>query len=186
MIKSYRSGLALLELLFGIMIMAVLMKIALPSFQNLIPTYKEKLFLNRLNGLMQTAIQRAIKRRMLHKIVFDLDKRIISLEEVVDEKETKKPTKPIRESLLSAPCPIPDSIEVKQLFVEGFDEIARYMGNRKAARVWFFVLPNGSAQAVIINMMDASQEIANNPKVISLVLNPFSIQFDVYDDWQKP
>ncbi|QQR63205.1 hypothetical protein IPH67_01890 [bacterium] len=84
-------------------------------------------------------------------------------------------------------CEIPPFIEIKQFFIEGFDEIARYQGNKNAARVWFFLVPEGMAQKVVINMFDnGSKDEKGNPRSIGLVLNPLTARFYVYDEFQKP
>ena len=76
------------------------------------------------------------------------------------------------------------SESVTRWFIENFDEIGKYLGNKKAARVWFFISPDGKTQSVIVNLIDQTNN--ENPYLLSLVLNPFSGQFEVYDSFQKP
>jgi hypothetical protein len=61
----------------------------------------------------------------------------------------------------------------------------RYVG-RSSDKVWFFVIPEGLTQAVTINLFDTKDLLQNKkPRPVGLVLNPFSAQFSVYDQFQK-
>jgi prepilin-type N-terminal cleavage/methylation domain-containing protein len=177
-----KPAFGLLELLIVIAIMALLLTIAVPQFSSFIPRYQRTQFFNRLNALVQAGILRSLKNKKFHTITFDLEKKLIILEEWSDTEKTKKPI--AHESSLTKPCPIPNNIEIKQIFIEKFDEIGKYLGNKKAARVWFFISGEGKTQSVIVNAID--QKNNNNQQAISLVLNTFSGQFELYDSFQKP
>jgi hypothetical protein len=48
-------------------------------------------------------------------------------------------------------------------------------------------MPEGECQKVIINMTDSSKETNDKGfKTISLLLNPLTARFYVYDEFQKP
>jgi len=178
-----KNGFGLLELLVTIAIMALLLTIAVPSFTSFIPRYKRNQFINKLNSLVQTGRLRAQKTKNYQTITFDIAKQEIILEEWSNTEKKKKSF--AHESYLSRPCVLPKNIEIKQLFIEGFDEIGKYTGNKKAARVWFFIAPSGKTQSVSINMIDTETK-KDNGYEFSLVLNPFSGQFRLYDVFQKP
>lgn len=180
--RTIKPAFGLLELLIVIAIMALLFTIAVPQFASFIPQFQRKQFFNRLNALTQASILRSLKNKKFHTITFDLEKKLIILEEWSDIDKVKKPIS--HESSVTKPFSIPNTIEIKQIFVEQFDEIEKYLGNKKAARVWFFVSPEGKTQSVIINGVD--QANIQNPKIFSLILNKFSGQFETYDEFQKP
>ncbi len=83
-----------------------------------------------------------------------------------------------------APFAWPKNLEIKNFYVEGSDEMERIAG-RPDGKIWFFVVPSGLAQNVIINFIDTLDRVNNKPRTIGLVLNPFSAQFKVYDTFQK-
>jgi hypothetical protein len=56
----------------------------------------------------------------------------------------------------------------------------------KTEEMWFYVIPGGMAQDVIINFIDTKDLYNNAPRSVGLVLNPFSAQFKIYDTFQKP
>jgi prepilin-type N-terminal cleavage/methylation domain-containing protein len=179
---TIKPAFGLLELLIVIAIMALLLTIAVPQFSSFIPHYKRTEFFNRFNALTQAGILRSLKNKKFHTITFDLEKGLIILEEWSDTEKAKKALP--HESLLTKPCPIPKNIEIKQIFIEGFDEIGKYLGNKKAARIWFFISPEGKTQSVIVNAIDQSNN--ENPHTLSLILNQFLGQFELYDTFQKP
>lgn len=61
----------------------------------------------------------------------------------------------------------------------------RFVG-RDTGETWFYVVPDGMAQRVTINMTD-SQDIdsGGRPAKIGLVLNPFNAQFTAYDTFKR-
>ena len=183
-----RSGFTLIEILLALVILAIIIAVAVPNFQGLLPSYQREQFLKRFNSLVQSGWQRAIKTRTIHKVTLDVAGKKIRLEAATGQTDAKGEIiyLPVQESALSSQATIPDGFDIKQLFVEGFDEMSRYVGNRKTAKIWFFMMPDGIAQNVIINAFDTNQLINNKPKVVSLVLNPFYAQFSVYDEFQKP
>ena len=82
---------------------------------------------------------------------------------------------------------IPASFSFKQFFVEGYDEIGKYGVGKKLESLWFFIVPDGLSQSVIINIVNKKEKgTAERFRPIGLVLNPFMVQFKAYDTFQKP
>lgn len=179
---THKYGFGILELLLVIAIMALLSSIVAPQFTKLLPKYEQHQFINRLENLVQSALIRAAKEHVFYAITFDLEQNLISLD--VWDKASKKRVPMVHTSPLTKPCAIPKHIEIKQLFVEGFDEIGKYMGNKKAAKIWFYISPEYQAQSVIINMVNITNP--DTPQQISLVLPPLAQGFHVYETFQTP
>jgi hypothetical protein len=57
---------------------------------------------------------------------------------------------------------------------------------KNVQELWFFLVPEGLAQQVTINMIDTVDTFDDKPRHIGLVLNPFLMQFKVYDAFAKP
>jgi hypothetical protein len=91
---------------------------------------------------------------------------------------------PVKGLSISRSLAIPKQLEFQQFFIEGFDEMARSSG-RMTGQMWFFIVPDGLAQDVIINMIDTQDRVQGKPATIGLVLNPFSAHFEVHDSFQK-
>ncbi len=80
----------------------------------------------------------------------------------------------------------PKNYQVKNFFIEGFDEAARYGGGRKMKATWFFLVPDGLTQDVVINAVDMNDRTgARKGKQFSLVLNPFTAHFKEYNGFQQ-
>jgi prepilin-type N-terminal cleavage/methylation domain-containing protein len=185
--RGSNKGFSLLELLVVVAIMGILMSIVVPNFRNLLPGRERKLFIEKLNGLMRSAWQRALVERKLQKVSFDFDKRSIWLESATGAvKEGNPEFTRAKESYTLTAVQIPKVIDVKNFIIEGFDEMGRYGSGRKTTESWFYIIPDGMAQAVTINFLDKSNvNAAGKPRQFGLVLNPFNAQFKVYDAFQK-
>jgi type II secretory pathway pseudopilin PulG len=183
-----KQGIALLDLILAIAILALISLIALPNIGRLMPGYQRKQFLSSLDTLVQAGWQQALVTHAIHKVLFDLSNKIITLERATENVNAKGELEyvPAKGNGISTRCTIPSSIEIKQFFIEGYDEIARYAGNKNAARIWFFIMPDGFCQNVVINMLDAStKDSAQGIKQIGLILNPLNGRFYAYDEFQK-
>ncbi len=180
---------ALLDIILAIAILALISLIALPNIGRLMPGYQRKQFLSTLDNVVQVGWQQALVTQAIHKLLFDLNAGFVTLERATETVNAKGELEyvPAKGNGVSTRCTIPPSIEIKQFFIEGYDEIARYAGNKNAARIWFFIMPDGFCQQVVINMLDTStKDSAQGIKQIGLVLNPLTGRFYAYDEFQKP
>lgn len=185
--RGNNKGFTLLELLVVLAIAGILMAVVVPNFQNMLPGKERKLFIVKLNGLMRLAWQRALVERKTQKIAFDFDKRLIWLESATGAIKDGSPEfARAKGSYIPTSLKIPKVLDIKNFIIEGFDEMSRYGGGRKTTESWFFVIPDGLAQAVTINFLDmGNRNGAGKPRQFGLVLNPFNAQFKVYDSFQK-
>jgi type II secretory pathway pseudopilin PulG len=182
------AGFMLMELLIAMAIIALITAVGLPSIRKSLPRYERQTFIARLNALTQLGWQKTIALHKMSRISFNLAQKKVTLAIATDEidRETKEPKfKPLKSSYLSHSFTIPDSIKIRQLFVEGFDEMKRSTGG-KTEETWFYIIPNGLTQQVTINCVDVKDRIQNKPREIGLVLNPFNAQFKIYDTFQAP
>lgn len=184
-----KSGIAVLDLVFALAVLALIAVLAVPNVGRLMPGYKRRQFLSSVETVVNIGWQQALVTRSIHKVLFDLQEGVIILERATDNVNQKGELEFTRAQVsgVLTRCEIPPFIEIKQFFIEGFDEIARYQGNKNAARVWFFLVPEGMAQKVVINMFDnGSKDEKGHSRSIGLVLNPLTARFYVYDEFQKP
>ncbi len=182
-----RIGFTLFELLIVIAIIAVLGAIIMPNLQRTTPRYEREAFIARLNALVQLGWQQAVIKHKIHKVQFDVGKNIVSLHQDTGQRDLGGDPlfKPVKGLYLSTSFTWPDQFRIKQFFVEGFDEMSRFVG-RKTAEIWFYLMPEGMTQDVVINMVDTKDLRNRKPRPVGLVLNPFTAQFKVYDTLQKP
>lgn len=185
---SNQDGFTLLEILIAIAIIAIISALVVPNIGQLLPRYAREKAISRLNALVQLGWQRAISTHKTHKVQFDINSRIISLQEDTGQPDKKDESIfiPVKTSYLASGFEWPAALDIKQFFIEGFDEMGRFAGRKKTAQIWFFIIPEGLTQDVIININDTSDMKNGSARSFSLVLNPFTAQFEVYDTFQKP
>ena len=177
--KKNRAGFSLLELLIVVAIMGLISVALIPQFASLQTGYGRKQFISRINQLVQFGWQQAVITRKIHRILFDIKNRKASLEVEAGKSAKSKPVfEQLKQVYLSTTITWPDTIIIKQLFIEGFDEMKRF---GKTETIWFYLIPDGMVQAVTINFVDKEQIVDNKPKPVGLVLNPFTAQFKVYN-----
>jgi prepilin-type N-terminal cleavage/methylation domain-containing protein len=180
------SGFGLLELMVAIAIIGMVMATIVPNYQRRIPRVQRENFINSLDNLSQFARQHALTTRKVHKVVFDIANRRAWVEQLITGKKdvTGEPLfAPIKSASVRAVCTWETHFVFRNFLIEGVDELSR--GGKVTEEVWFFIVPDGLAQEVIINIADTKDTINNRARQIGLVLNPFTAQYKVYDEYQK-
>ena len=184
-----KSGFSLIELAIVIAIMGIVALAIVPTMRSP-KSVSPKEFVAKLNTLMQAAWQQALMTNRVQKVLFNFTNKKITLEELVEHSKADEQEKfvPVTSSYLISELAIPPGYTFNNFYIEKKDQMR--MGERKDA--WFFVIPEGLAQEVIINGRDrGNAETAPSAQIrdverFSFVLNPFSAQFTHYDTFQTP
>lgn len=185
---SNKSGFTLLELLIVIALMAILGTIVLPNLKRTSPRHERESFIARFNALTQLASQQALITDKIQQVSVDLKKRTVSLLSATGDAVDRLGNpifKPAQGLVNETVVIIPEQLDVKQFFIEGFDMMAQ-SSRSKTEEMWFYIIPEGMPQNVVINMVDTKDLYQGAPRPVGLVLNPFTVQFKIYDTFQKP
>jgi len=176
------KGFTLLELVIALTIVAILAIVLVPTFRGRKERLQAKEFVAKLNNLMQTAWQQALISQKIQRVKFDFTNKRIGLAEQKDERNLKDFV-PVRGTYADTEFMIPDTYFFRNFYIDGNDQMR--FGKRKKA--WFFVVPSGLSQSVIINIIN-QDETAKEGEIekFGIVLNPFTVQFDYYDVFQRP
>ncbi len=180
------AGFSLLELIAGMALIAILMTVVVPAFRNQTPQARREIFLENMNALTREALIRALETGHAHRILCNLSKRTIFLEEKMDittrdgeiifEQRTCRIGKVGQE--------LPENYEFQQFYIEGIDELAAHGPGQKVEDIYFFVMPEGISQEVIINAVDNAQIHDGAGTPFSMVLNPYQVQFELFNEFQ--
>lgn len=187
----HRSGFTLIEVLVTVAIIALVIGAVVPRFGRGQPLERRMAFVAELNALLGFGWQQALTSNTIHRVTFDFGKQQVSLQ--ADEgagSAGKKGFQEIKNADVVSTVHLPNTYEIKQFFIEDYDEMQRLSG-RGGKDIqfvaYFCIVPEGLVQAVIINAIDKSDLDEQGRAVrFSLVMNPFSGQWTYHDSFQKP
>lgn len=182
-----KNGFTLLEIIIAVAIVALMTVVTVPSLWRRSPEHERKQAIAQLNSFTYHAWHQAMTTGKVHKVLFNFAQKRVELYRETDKKESNgEPIfEPASRLYIAQSFLWPASLSIKQFIVEGADMMEKFAG-RASETAWFFVIPDGLAQAVTINFVDTKDILfTKKPRSFGLVLNPFSAQFSVYDEFQK-
>ncbi len=180
-----KSGLSFLELIVVILLLGIMATVLIPNLSRLRPGYQRRAFVTELNNLLMFAWRNALITKRVHRLLFDIKKRVVHVQVETQEKGKEKAFYAVQTQYIKTYYQWPENITIKQLFVGKEEQLQR--PGIKTETVWFFVVPEGMSQEVIINALDASDsDVQGKEKQIGLVINPFTVQLSTYETFQKP
>lgn len=186
LVLGNKAGFSFIEIVVVILILAVTLSVAVPGLLKKEPKQQRHLFVQQLDGLLEQASYQALMTRHIQKITFDTSKRELT---VVAEK-TQHQEK--QEEQQPAPAPTfrlawPENLDIEQFFIQGVDEFSAKNSGKTTNEIWFYIIPDAMAQEVIINGRDTKDVRAGEEqKTWSFVLNPFTLRFKIYEEFQSP
>jgi prepilin-type N-terminal cleavage/methylation domain-containing protein len=177
-----KNGFSFLELVVAIFLLSLMATIVVPNLKDMIPGYKQKAFISDFTALILLTWQQTITTGKQHRIYFDFDVNRIEaqVEKQKGGEENKSSYQAVVVPYSRSSIEWPDFLQPKEFYVNGEDELKKVKGEAK--KMWFYLYPEGHAQAIIIN----AQNKQDQKNVMSLVLNPFTLQIKTYDTFQKP
>lgn len=174
------DGFTIIELVVVIAIIGLMAAIALPNLFKPTASKERKVFIAELNGLLYQAWQEALTSHKMTTVEFNFDKNSVTLERVEGFDGEKPKRVPVKSEFVSSTLNWPEHFEVKSFYLEGNE--VRSAGDT----TFFYIMPDGMSQDIIINFYDTKDTLADeSPRPVSLVLNPFVVQFKEYDAFQK-
>lgn len=182
LVVGRNSGFSLLELLVAMFLLGLMATFGLKMLQGIRPVFKQEKFVENVRTVLAIAWQRALATGNLHRVYFDLEKRVMVAEmQTNDPNDSKEIFAPVARAYDSTTFTWPEGISIKQFFIQETDRM--HKSGSKTTAIWFYVLPDGMVQPVIINL----EEMVDGSRLpLSIVVNPFTAQLTTYDTFQKP
>lgn len=175
---TYKAGFTILEILIVVAILAILATIAVPTLhQRMQRNYRQTLVEN-LNRLAALAWQQALSTHTLHRLLFNLDTRTVSLEHDTGslDAQGQQKFKPVLGTFTTTTYTWHENIEVRKFFIEGINELTG--AGKKVVSMWIYITPEGLAQDASIQAVEHKQ---HQEIPFSVTLNPFSVQFTYHE-----
>ena len=172
-----KNGFTFFEVIIALLVLAIIGGVIVPRLRHNNPAADVQIFSSNLNSLIFKAANLALISRSVYKVVFDFKKRISWLEKCVVDKKSDK-------NIKSENIFWPENIDIVEFYINGTDECKKYYNAGGIETTWIYIVPDGMVQPAIINLFDRSEE--KEDKKFSMVLNPFSLQFKVYDEFKMP
>lgn len=166
-----------------IAILAVIAAIAVPALQQRMQRNHRQDMVQNLNRLAALAWQQALSTHKLHRLLFNFDKRMVTIEQDSGTTGTDGQPKfqPLTGTFTNTAYTWHDTIEIRQFFIEGVNELTG--AGKKVLSMWIYITPEGLAQDALIT---GTEQKPKQEVPFSLTLNPFSAQFTYHDTIIKP
>lgn len=175
---NQKQGFTLIEIVVAIVIIAIMAAIVVPPLGPR-PADKRKEFISQFNALLGLAWYNALVSHKMHRVLVNAPQHVASVQ-IQSEGKTLN-FEPIKGKYVDSKMKLPPNFEFRELFIDGMVE-----EGAQNKEFWFVIMPDGLAQAVILNVIDKNDKRQGVAKQFSLVLNPFIPQFVTYDQFQKP
>ncbi|HVW99328.1 MAG TPA: prepilin-type N-terminal cleavage/methylation domain-containing protein [Candidatus Babeliaceae bacterium] len=174
------KGFTLLEIVIAILLIGIMSALIVPRITRRGTKPEDELVTN-LSALTQVAATNALMTGKLHRILFDFKRSLLELQQEREEKGAQeKKFDPVKIDYLKTAINWPDVLELRNFYINGKDEMTQGAGI-STPQVWFFISPDGLAQDAVINIENRQTHAQRG-----LVINPFTAQFTVHDEFQKP
>ena len=178
-----KPGFTLVELMVAVAIIALLATVAVFNVRRDRPKETRERFVSQLNNLTGYAWRNAITTNKVQQVLFHFGKRQVSvLQESEKDKYGKTKYVPPKAAPIKTTIKIPEQLELRNFYINGEDR-AEVVG--KSGEAWFYIT-EGLSQEVIINFLDKKDTVNRRKRAVGLVLNPFSAQFEAYDEFKTP
>lgn len=184
--KAVQQGFSFLELMIVFALLALLGAFAVPNLFRIQQGAQRKEFLSDFEGILKDGVLRSIVEQKMHQIYIDIAHEVIQLREYdpqSSETNRHKKFKKVRDTEYVTEIKFLNRFVFKNFFINQVDEMV--VGSAMQD-VMFYIMPDGSSQAIIANVIDQDEENSSSPVSFSVVINPFYARMSVYDTFQKP
>ncbi|MGZ6250584.1 MAG: prepilin-type N-terminal cleavage/methylation domain-containing protein [Candidatus Chromulinivorax sp.] len=181
-----QQGFSLIELAIVLALLGLLGAFMVPNLFKTQLGAERKEFLASFQALIKDAVLRSIVENKVHQIYLDIAHETIQLR-MYDEKSIEhnkhKQFKLVQDQYYKTQIPFLKHFSIKNFFINGVEEIRP---GTKMEDVFFYIMPDGTSQAITINIMDEYEDGISADVPMSIVISPFYARMQTYETFQQP
>ena len=185
-IKHAQSGFSVLELMIVLFLFGLLGAFVVPNLFRTKQGVERKEFLSSFETLIKDSVARSISHNQMHQIFIDIAHEVIQTRvydpQSIEVNQHKKFT-PLVDFEYVTSIPFLKRFHIKNFFINGIDEVTP--GNAMQD-VSFYIMPDGTSQAIIANIVDEDEDGQVQDVQYSFVINPFYARMSVHEAFQTP
>lgn len=181
--QNNKSGISFIEILVVLLLISIMTSFVIPRMFTNRSGMTKKRFFSDFSTLIADTVFQSILSKKVHQIFFDFDHHKIIVKQhnpKIDEKKKEAQFENVPSNTFNSQIALPQDFRIRNFFIEKNDEIKP---GSKTLDAWFYIMPDGTSQAVTINIDDDSD---GQESKFSIVINPFYSQATLYDAFQKP
>ncbi len=184
--KHAQPGFNFIELMVVLALIGVLGAFVVPNLFKTRQDTAQKEFLRSFDGLIQSAVLRSLVEHVMHQIFIDIAHHTIKIR-IFDEKSIEqnkhKQFKDLQDQDYLTQIPFLEQFVIRNFFINGIDEVT---SGTAMQDVVFYIMPDGTSQAVVANFIDQDQNSSEVYTKFSCKINPFYARMSVYEEFQTP
>jgi len=181
--QNKKSGISFIEILVVLLLISIMTSFVIPRMFTNRAGMTKKRFFSDFSTLIADTVFQSIITKKVHQIFFDFDHHQVIVKQhnpKIDEKKKEAQFEAVPKNIFNSKIVFPEEFKVRNFFIEKNDEIK---AGSKTNNAWFYIMPDGTSQPVIINIDDDSD---GQEAKFSISINPFYSQATLHDTFQKP
>lgn len=167
-----------LEMMIMLVIIGLMGAVVAPNLSYYLKKTESQEFEAKLESFIHKIKQQALLTGKTQQVYFDFKLEKVfanAYNEALSDEPKGSRFSPTR----IAPLKLNKSFELQNFYIQGNDEM-RSGSTRESA--WFYIMPDGSSQDVVINFIYGDEE----ERKLGIKINPFSAQVFSYDTFKFP
>jgi|GEM_PF-5985623 len=178
-----KPGFSFIEIIVGILLLAVLGGLVLPNIFRKNEDKLTRTFINDFAMMLQTAVTTAMQEDKVVQVYVDVPQELIMLK--IQDPANRNPS--IHEHFIDlekshSKVILPNWLHIQNFYIQNNDEV---QSGRALQKVWFYAMPDGTVQPVIINFTNEHPDLLHDKK-LSIIVNPFLGHVSTFYEFKQP
>lgn len=185
--RTAQPGFSFLELMIIFALLALLGAFVVPNLFRTKQGTQRKEFLISFETLLKDATLRSIVENKMHQIYIDIAHELIQTRiydpTSIEINKHKQFAALEKNQEYVVEIKFLKQFKINNFFINGIDEVTPGAAMQD---VMFYIMPDGTSQAIVANLTDQDEEGIMPDVNFSFVINPFYARMSVYETFQTP